>query len=141
MIRRTAIGYGRMPSTTPVETPDTDAAQVYRQVWRRQDGMSARTFDVLALESEMAEEMGGLRLSGRYNQNVMQWTLVSSTRIDRTTSKVFEILHAEDPDETQLREETYMRRENEEGGEPDLNGRSFGEDIASGYDAMAARRR
>lgn len=141
MSRRNAYGYGRMSSTTPIETPDTDVAQVYRQLWRRQDGQSARTFDVLALDKEMAEEMGGLRLSGRYDQNVMQWQLVTNTRLSRTTGMVFAVLHAEDPDETKLREETFMRRENEEGGEPDLNGRSFGEEIASGYDAMNARRR
>lgn len=110
-MRRTAIGYGRMPSVAPIETPDTDAAQVYRQLWRRQDGQQARTFDVLALDPQMAEEMGGLRLSGRYSQNVMQWTLVSRTRLERTTSMVFAVLHAEDPDETKLREETFMRRE------------------------------
>lgn len=111
MSRRTAIGYGRMPSVTPIETPDTDAASIYRQVWRRQDGMQARTFDVLALDPQMAEEMGGLRLSGKHDQNVMRWTLVSSTRLERITSTVFAVLHAEDPDETKLREETFMRRE------------------------------
>ena len=110
-MRRTAIGYGRMPSTTPIETPDTDAAQVYRQLWRRQDGQAARTFDVLALDQQMAEEMGGLRLSGKYDQNVMQWQLVTNTRLARTTGMVFAVLHAEDADETKLREETFMRRE------------------------------
>jgi hypothetical protein len=110
MSRQSAFGYGRMPSVTPVETSDTDAAEVYRQLWRRQDGQSARTFDVLALDKEMAEEMGGLRLTGKHNQNVMQWTLVSNTRLDRTTAIVFGVLHAEDPDETKLREETFMAR-------------------------------
>lgn len=139
MSRRTAIGYGRMPSVTPVETPDTDAAQVYRQLWRRQDGMQARTFDVLALDEQMAEEMGGLRLSGRYDQNVMQWTLVSNTRLTRTTGMVFAVLHAEDPDETKLREQTFMRRENE--GEGEGYSTSAAEQIASGYDALEQRRR
>jgi len=135
-MRRNAYGYGRMPSVTPIETPDTDASQVYRQLWRRQDGMQARTFDVLALDEQMAEEMGGLRLSGRYNQNVMQWTLVSNTKLTRTTGMVFAVLHAEDPDETKLREETFMRREDGEGYST-----SASEQISSGYDAMNARRR
>lgn len=138
MSRRSAFGYGRMPKVTPIETPDTDAAQVYRQLWRRQDGMQARTFEVLALDPQMAEEMGGLRLSGKYDQNVMQWTLVSSTRQERITSLVFSVLHAEDPDETKLREQTFMRREE---GEGEGYSTSASEQIASGYDAMEARRR
>lgn len=138
MTRRNAIGYGRMPKVTPVETPDTDAAQVYRQRWQRQDGQQARAFDVLALDEDMAQEMGGLRLTGRYDQNVMQWTLVSNTRLDRTTAAVFAVLHAEDPDETKLREETFMSRES---GEGEGYSTSASEQIASGYDAMNERRR
>lgn len=109
-MRRTSIGYGRFPTVTPVETPDTDAAQIYRQRWERQDGMQARAFDVLALDAQMAEEQGGLRLVERYNQNVMQWRLVSSTRLERTSGMVFAVLHAEDPAETRVREEAFMAR-------------------------------
>lgn len=111
MSRHTMIGFGRMPSTAPIETPDTDASSIYRQTWRRQDGMQTRTFEVLALDPQMAEALGGLRLMGRYNQNVMRWQLVSSTRIDRITSRLFAVLGAEDPDETKLREETFLQRE------------------------------
>lgn len=138
-MRRNVPSYGRMPSVTPVETPDTDAAQVYRQRWVRQDGQQARAFNVLALDEDMAQEMGGLRLTSHYSQNVMQWKLESSIRLERTTSTVIGVLMAEDPDETKLREETFMRREND--GEGEGYSTSAAEQNASGYDAMNARRR
>lgn len=94
----------------PVETPDTDAATIYDQRWRRRDGTMVRAFYVLALDEQMAETMGGIRLVERFNQNVMDWTLVLNRPCERITSVVYAILQAEDPDETKLREETFMER-------------------------------
>lgn len=93
-----------------VETPDTDRATVYRQQWRRQDGSMARTFDVLALDEDMAQEMGMLRLSEKYGQDAMQWHLDASAPLLRTTALIQAVLMAEEPDETKLREQAFFDR-------------------------------
>ena len=99
-----------MQAPRPVETPDTDAATIYAQRWRRHDRKAHRVFNVLALDEQMAEEMGMLRLREHYNQNIFDWTLESSRPAGRITSHVWAVLQAEHPDETQLREETYADR-------------------------------
>lgn len=99
-----------MQAPRPVETPDTDASTIYAQRWRRQDGTTVRNFSVLALDEQMAEEMGGLRLREHYNQNPMAWTLEMNRPCDRMTSQVIAVLCAETPDETRLREETFGER-------------------------------
>lgn len=100
-----------MQAPRPVETPDTDASTIYVQRWRRHDRKAFRSFTVLALDDQMAEEMGGLRLREHYNQNILDWTLESSRPSGHITSQVWAVLSAETPDETQLREETFMARQ------------------------------
>lgn len=98
-----------MQAPTPVQTPDTDAATVYDQRWKRQDGMQSRAFTVLALDEEMAQELGGLRLSEKYDQNPMQWTLEVNRPCERMTSMIYAVLAAETPDETKVREDGFSR--------------------------------
>jgi hypothetical protein len=100
---------------TPVQTPDTDAATIYAQRWRRRDGKAVRAFSVLALDAQMAEEMGGIRIKERYNQDILDWTLIDSVARERSTALIVAILTDEDPDETQLREETFAGREEASG--------------------------
>lgn len=104
-----------MRAPVPVQTPDTDAATIYEQRWLRQDGGARRSFDVLALDEQMAEEMGGLRLIEKYGQNPLRWRLESSRPVERLTARIYAVLMAEDPDETQLREETFAERESADG--------------------------
>lgn len=99
-----------MQAPTPVETPDTDASLIYVQRWRRQNGLQSRMFSVLALDEQMAEEMGMLRLQEHYDQNPMQWTLEVNRAGGRITSQVIAVLCAETPDETKLREDTFCDR-------------------------------
>lgn len=99
-----------MHAPRPVETPDTDASTIYAQRWRRHDRKAYRSFNVLALDEQMAEEMGGLRLREKYNQNILDWTLDYSRPAGRITSQVWAVLQAEHPDETQLREDTFGER-------------------------------
>lgn len=99
-----------MQAPRPIETPDTDAATIYAQRWRRQDGGTFRSFSVLALDAQMAEEHGLIRLRERYDQNELQWQLVDSVPRERSTSQIYAVLQAEDPDETQLREDAFLER-------------------------------
>jgi len=99
----------RFRAPRPIETPDTDAAQVYRQQWRKRDGSMVRTFDVLALDDKMAQELGGIRLAERYRQSPVDWQLVSSIVREHSTSSVIAVLSTEDPDETKVREEGFCR--------------------------------
>lgn len=100
-----------MRAQRPVETPDTDLAVIYHQRWRRQDGMGFRDFQVLALDEEMAQEMGGIRLRDKYHQDPMAWTLATNRPCERMTSVIIAILTAEEPDETKVREEGYFRQQ------------------------------
>lgn len=94
----------------PVETPDTDASTVYAQRWRKQDGSAVRNFNVLALDSDMAEEMGAERLAEHYNQNPFQWRLEMNRPCERMTSMVIATLMAETANETKLREDAFNDR-------------------------------
>jgi hypothetical protein len=104
-----------MQAPAPVQTPDTDAAKVYAMRWRRQDGTAVREIPVLALDEQMAQEMGGIRLREKYDESILDWSLVSCRQVERITSLIFAILEAEDPDEAQLRHDTFSAREEAEG--------------------------
>lgn len=98
-------------SHVPVVTADVEAARVYEQRWRHHSGKSVRAFFVLALDDQMAEEMGGLRLKERFNEEIMHWCLVESRAVaEPPLSIVMACLTVEDPDEQQLRQETYKAR-------------------------------
>lgn len=94
----------------PVITADADAATLYEQRWRRQDGKASRSFTVLALDAQMAEEMGGIRLVEKYDESILEWRLDNSRPIDKHDSAVRAVLHVEDPDEQQLRFDTWLQR-------------------------------
>lgn len=114
MARRSSYTYRRIASTMeaprPVETPDTDASTVYAQRWRKQDGSAVRSFSVLALDEQMAEEMGMLRLAEHYNQNPMAWKLELNRADGHVGAQVIAVLCAETPDETKLREDAFCDR-------------------------------
>lgn len=97
----------------PVETRDVLASQLYRQSWRRRDGGAFRQFHVLALDEQLAEELGGIRLREKYDQSILDWRLETNRRIDRIRSVVFEVLATEDPEESKRREEAYEERDGE----------------------------
>ncbi len=97
-------------SHIPVITADVDAARIYEQRWRRRDGRAVRVFSVLALDDQMADEMGGIRLREKHDESILDWTLVSSRPLERSLSVIFAILTMEDPDEAQLRQEAYRSR-------------------------------
>jgi hypothetical protein len=99
-----------MDAYRPGETPDTDHATIYEQRWRRVDGTSARGFTVLALDAEQAEQLGRLRLAGKYRQDPEDWELVTSSPWLRITSMVVAVLMAETEAERQCRAEAHFAR-------------------------------
>lgn len=99
-----------MRAPRPVETPDTDAATVFEQRWRRVDGMAARGFNVLALDAVQAEQLGRLRLAGKYRQDPDEWELSTSRPWQRMTSAIFAVLMTETAEERQLREGAFFDR-------------------------------
>lgn len=100
-----------MNADIPVITEDVEAATVYEQSWAHRDGMTVRAFAVLALDPQMAEQMGGIRIAERFGEPIMNWKLVSSLRYSAPPRcLVIACLSTEDPDETQLREETFRAR-------------------------------
>lgn len=95
----------------PVITADVEAARVYEQRWRHQSGTPVRGFTVLALDDQMAEEMGGIRLREKHGENILDWQLVSSrAHTEPSLAIVMACLTFEDPDEAQLRQETFRAR-------------------------------
>lgn len=107
-----------MRAWQPFVSPAAEAATIYRQTWRRQDGSQVRTFEVLALDEHMAEEMGGIRLREKYNQNQMRWRLELNKPLERVSDKVKSILNAEDPDEEYLREKVFRERNDRKESKP-----------------------
>lgn len=101
-----------MRAPRPAETPDTDAASLYAQTWRRHDGMMTRQFTVLALDDTMAEVLGRLRLAGRYDAHPSRWTLETNRRSERLTSTLMQVLHVEHPDETAYRAQVFLAGRN-----------------------------
>lgn len=98
-----------MRAPRPVETPATEACSVYRQIWRRCDGGKERRFEVLALDDEMAIQMGERRLVDRYNEAGV-WVNEGNRVGERLSSVVTAILTNEADAETALRETTFRER-------------------------------
>lgn len=120
---------------------DVLAATIYAQEWRHAGGTNLVRFLVLALDAEMAEEMGGIRLAGQ-GSNILEWTLTANRpHEERSRSVVLAALAYEDPDETQLREETFRERDNAEPPDPDPDAVSAAERIDDGYRVLRERRR
>lgn len=95
----------------PVITEDVEAATVYSQSWQHQSGSPIRGFDVIALDEQMAEEMGGIRLRERHHENILDWKLVKNRPYaEPPRHLIIAVLTYEDPDETQLREEAFKAR-------------------------------
>lgn len=97
-----------MRAWRPKETPATDVCIVYRQQWRRNDGGSARTFDVLAMNVMQALRFGAFRLSDKYGEHVDDWMLVDQNVLERHTAFVIQILTIETAAERDEREAAYM---------------------------------
>lgn len=98
-------------SDIPVITADVEAATLYWLKWQHQSGSTIREVMVLALDEQMAEEMGGIRLRERHGENIMEWKLVDrSAATAASRASITACLTIEDPDETQLREEAFKSR-------------------------------
>lgn len=92
------------------ETPDTDAATIYRQRWERRDGRGHRVIDVLALDAGMATEFGAVRLRAKYKQDAEEWHLLDYHEVERSTSMLLAVLQGETSGERTLREQAFLDR-------------------------------
>jgi hypothetical protein len=116
-----------------VDDPDVLAATIYTQTWKCPT--SSITFVVLALDDQMAEEMGGIRLVNKGN-DIMRWTLVKSyAHTERNRSAILAALCHEDPDETKLREEAFKARGTE------LSAGEATDAMTTAFELMRERRR
>lgn len=92
-------------------TRDVHAATVYSQTWTYRANGNTVGFDVLALDPQMAEEMGGIALVGR-DCTLMDWTLTANEpRPQASISRKLSILAIEEPECAELRERAYRERE------------------------------
>ena len=99
-------------SHIPIITADVEAATLYAQSWQHHGDGPIRGFDILALDEQMAEEMGGIRLKEKHGENIVNWRLIQNRPYaEPSRGLILAVLTYEDPDETQLREETFKARQ------------------------------
>lgn len=92
-------------------TRDVHAATVYSQTWVYRPNGNSIGRDVLALDVEMAEVMGGIELANG-GQHLLDWTLTQNEpRPHASEARKLAILSHEDAECAELRESAYRDQE------------------------------